>query len=278
MGVVETFAVLSIGVMGSILERIISRVRGLAGEAGRPRSDRLIYAVGDVHGRADLLEPLVEKILTDSLTEAGGDGEDRPPIVFVGDMIDRGPDSRGVLAFLLAMQDWPELELVLLGGNHEAMLFDFLHEPAANTGWLRHGGYETLQSYGLGRVGDTDSADDMRLLAADMAAAMGPHLDLLTTCQPSFRDGNLAFVHAAADPDLPIDGQPRQTLLWGCEAFAHKRRADGIWVVHGHEIVARPEVRRGRISIDTGAYATGRLTAMKIRGTDLAFLEENDGS
>lgn len=263
--------------MSSIIRRITDGLRKLSGNAGGPRSDRLVYAVGDVHGRADLVERLVEKILTDALDEAEKLGEQRPPIVFVGDMIDRGPDSRGVLAFLSALRDWPELDLVLLGGNHEAMLFEFLHDPAANVRWLRHGGYETVQSYGLDRIGDTANADDMVRLAAALETAMGPHLDLLTTCQPSFQDGNLAFVHAGADPDLPIARQPHDVLLWGGEAFTRKRRADGIWIVHGHEIVENPAARRGRISIDTGAYVTNRLTGMKIRGTDLEFLTERGG-
>lgn len=249
-------------------------LRGVGLDAGRPCSDRLVYAVGDVHGRADLLELLVEKLLTDALRECEDSGEARPPVVFLGDMIDRGPDSRGVLEFLSGMQDWPELDLHLLGGNHEAMLFDFLEAPTENVRWLRYGGYETLESYGLGRVGDLENPDDVTRLATELEQAMGAHLVLLQTCQPSFVDGNLAFVHAGADPDLPIGSQPIETVLWGCEAFTRKRRSDGMWVVHGHDIVEKPVVRRGRIALDTGAYASGKLSAMKIRGTDLQFMSQ----
>ena len=244
------------------------------GSSSRPQSNRLIYAVGDVHGRADLVEQLVEKILVDALTESDRTGETRPPVVFLGDMIDRGPNTREVLDFLSGMRDWPELELVLLGGNHEAMLFDFLSDPMKNTNWLKYGGYETVLSYGLRPLGDLSDHKAMTALASDLDSAMGEHLDFLQGCQPFFQDGNLAFVHAGAEPDLPMASQPLRTLLWGSDTFATKRRQDGLWIVHGHVIVETPKVRRGRIAIDTGAYATGRLTAMRIKGTDLRFLSE----
>ena len=261
-------------VMKSFIKRIADSVMHPRGEAGGPRSEGLVYAIGDVHGRADLLVPLAEKILVDVLDEDEPGGAPRAPVVILGDMIDRGPDSRGVLEFLCSMHGWPELELILLGGNHEAMLFDFLSDPAAGGRWLQHGGYETVQSYGLERIGDITSEADMRRLGEDLQTTMGPHLDLLLTCQPFYRSGNLAFVHAAADPALAIEDQPHDVLLWGSPAFQQGRRDDGIWVVHGHEIVERPDVRRGRISLDTGAYAAGKLTMMKIRGADFEFLTQ----
>lgn len=245
---------------------------GLGGEAKKPRSDRLIYAVGDVHGRADLMEVLLEKILVDALRERERSGDVCPPVVFLGDVVDRGPDSKGALELLCAIRDWPEIAPILLMGNHEAMLLKFLSDPVRHRRWLTYGGYETLVSYGLGRVGDLGDETELQRIAAALAEAMGDHLEMLQQAVTWHVDGNLAFVHAGADPDLPIEMQPEDALIWGTEAFERKRRRDGIWIVHGHTIVEKPVARRGRIPLDTGAYITGVLTALKIHGTDLRFL------
>ena len=237
------------------------------------QAERLIYAVGDVHGRSDLLMPLIDRVFQDAL--ATTDGQMPPPeLIFVGDLIDRGPDSRGVLEFLASVAEWPEFEPIFLIGNHELMLLQFLDEPLKGRDWLRYGGYETLQSYGFGRLGDLADPKNLQRIAEDLKAAMGPHLSFLSALKPWHRNGNLLFTHAGADPELSPENQSVEALVWGTQAFMRRRRTDGLWVVHGHNVVETPSVRSGRIAIDTGAYATGRLTVMKINGGEISFLTE----
>lgn len=208
--------------------------------------DAPVVVVGDVHGRADLLRRLLENV-----------GE--YPLVFVGDYIDRGPESAEVLAMLHARPD-----ILCLSGNHEVMMREFLADPAGKgSRWLGHGGRQTLHSFGVPSV--TRDADSMALQEARdaLAEAMGPKmLGWLDDMPAMWMSGNVAVVHAAADPDRPIDQQNEQTLHWGHPEFMKRPRKDGIWVVHGHTIVANALVQDGRISIDTGAYASGRLTGV----------------
>ena len=263
--------------MGGILDSLRGLMRTFGGGGPQPRSEGLVYAVGDIHGRRDLLEPLFEKLVQDAIGEEARHGAARPPVVFLGDMVDRGPDTRGTLEFLDAIRERPEIETIFLRGNHEEMLLQFLADPVTHRRWLLHGGYETLESYGLGRVGDLEDPGELARIAGDLKAAMGPHVDLLEACATWYEDGNLAFVHAGADPDLPVQMQSDETLIWGCEAFERKRRRDGAWVVHGHTIVEKPVIRHNRIPIDTGAYLTGVLTALKARGTELDFISHEGG-
>lgn len=262
--------------MAGILDGIGNRLRtGLSGSRSRPAAERLVYAIGDVHGCTDLLEPLVERILNDALAEHERDPGPPPSVVFLGDMVDRGPDTAGTLEFISAIFEWPEIAPVLILGNHEVMLLEFLADPEAHSRWLRFGGYETLVSYGLGKVGDLASPVELARIAEDLRAAMGPHVDLLESCVYWHVDGNMAFVHAGADPDRAMSEQPVQTLVWGNEAFARRTRTDGMWIVHGHYVIERPVMRRGRIGLDTGSYIRGVLTAMKARGSEISFLAES---
>ncbi len=260
--------------MSGLFGSLGSSLFGLGGDGRKPRSDRLLYAIGDVHGRSDLLEVLIEKILVDALREHDRTGESCPPVIFLGDVIDRGPDSRGVLELMCAIREWPEIAPILLMGNHEAMLLNFLDDPVPNRRWLKYGGYEMLVSYGLGRIGDLENPDELARIGAALRDAMGDHIEIIEGAVPWHEDGNLAFVHAGADPELPISIQKPETLIWGHEAFERKRRKDGKWIVHGHTIVEKPVVKRNRISLDTGGYITGVLTALKINGTVLRFLSQ----
>lgn len=237
-------------------------------------ADRLVYAIGDVHGRIDLLEPLIEKILVDALSHQD-DGDDTPAeVIVVGDVVDRGPHSREALEFLTAIQAWPEITPIFLLGNHEQMLLEFLEDPLANKRWLRYGGYETLLSYELDLHGDLFEDRTILRVAGDLAAAMGPHVDLLGQFVNSHMNGNLFFCHAGADPSVPIEEQPSAALVWGTPSFMRYPRKDGIWVVHGHTVVEKPIVKEGRISIDTGAYLSGALTALKVNKSEISFLRE----
>lgn len=230
---------------------------------------RSVYAIGDLHGRADLLLALVERILTDS-----GDADDPVEIVFLGDYVDRGPNSREVLEFLIAAAEWPEVRPVFLLGNHELMLLRFLADPMGERRWLRYGGYDTLLSYGIGNLGDLDDRNELRRIASALREAMGAHLEFIEDLRPWHRNGNVLFTHAGADPGLAPDEQTIDALAWGVPEFETEARSDGLWVVHGHVIVPKPLVRPGRISVDTGAWTTGRLTALKIVGSEISFLTQ----
>lgn len=217
-----------------------------------------IYAIGDVHGRADLLAEMIEMVHQDADRRADGR---RTQIVLLGDYIDRGDRSAEVLAQVGALR---EAGAVCLMGNHEAALLAFVDDPVRDSAWLEFGGLQTLGAYNVAPPGRTD-AGALQKAAAQLTYAMGPHLDLLrqrlTLCHQS---GNVVFVHAALDPKKTLDKQSPNPMMWGYSAFlAHGWREDAV-VVHGHyaadEVVAMP----GRICIDTGAYYTNRLTALRL--------------
>jgi serine/threonine protein phosphatase 1 len=243
------------------------RLRSLIpfGSGGGPDPDRPLYLIGDIHGRADLLQQLFDMIDADQAAR----GHDHPLAVFVGDYVDRGPDSRSVLDTLmrldasLAADPAAEGEMLCLMGNHERMMLDFLDDPLeAGPRWLAHGGVQTLDSFGIGGVPEEAGDEVLRLARDALAEALSDGVeDWLRGLPLIAQCGNVAIVHAAADPGRAIDDQLAHTLLWGHPAFLEQRRADGLWVAHGHTIVPRPAAARGRIALDTGAWSSGRLTA-----------------
>lgn len=214
-----------------------------------------VIAIGDIHGRFDLLERLPE-----------------PPagtqVICVGDLVDRGEQSAQVLR---ALHEQPDI--ITLMGNHEQMMLKFIDNPKENgPRWLRYGGLQTLSSFGVSGVSQTSSGDDLERARDALQGAMGEALlDWVINLPTSWVSGNVAFVHAAANPLIPIKDQESRTLLWGHEDFGRKRRRDGIWVVHGHTIVDTPTIKGGVVSIDTGAYATDKLTAATINNGEVEF-------
>jgi len=230
--------------------------------------DGVIYAVGDVHGRHDLLARLLDRIFEDASAY-----ETIPKIVFLGDYIDRGEQARDTINLLIELAERPETETVFLMGNHEQMLLRFLRDPSSGSGWLRYGGLQTLMSYGVGGVASIHAESEAVKLRDALVEALGPHLGFIERLRASYHAGNLLFTHAGADPALPADGQETSALLWGCEGFRTTDRDDGVWVVHGHFVVEGPTAERGRISVDTGAYFSGRLTAARIAGGEVVFLQ-----
>ncbi|MHA1108207.1 MAG: metallophosphoesterase family protein [Alphaproteobacteria bacterium] len=231
-------------------------------------AEGVIYAVGDVHGRHDLLARLLDRIFEDAAAY-----ETTPKIVFLGDYIDRGEHAREAIDMLIELAQRPDAETVFLMGNHEQMLLRFLRDPSSGSSWLRYGGLQTLMSYGVGGIGSLHAESEAVRLGGALAEALGPHLGFIEKLRVSYRSGNLLFTHAGADPALPADEQEIATLLWGCEGFRTTDRDDGVWVVHGHFVVEGPTAERGRIAIDTGAYFSGRLTAARIAGGEVVFLE-----
>lgn len=229
-----------------------------------PAPDRPLYVVGDIHGCADLLDEILEKIKAD----VRGRQHD---LVFVGDYIDRGEASNKVLARLHAIAG--RNHVTCLMGNHERMLLDFLDNPVRNgRRWFRNGGLQTLASFGIGSV--TESSKDHTLTTArdELMKNLGGSQQWLATLPLSYQSGNIFVAHAAAHPAMPIGNQPDKILLWGHPDFFSQVRRDSTWIVHGHTVVENPCVDAGRIGVDTGAYATGRLTAAVISTNKISFL------
>ncbi|WP_233713148.1 metallophosphoesterase [Amaricoccus solimangrovi] len=207
-----------------------------------------VCLLGDLHGRVDLLE----RFLT---LRRRHFPEHR--LISLGDAIDRGEDSADVLRLLRAESDQGA---VCLMGNHEEMLIEFLDDPAdQGRRWLAHGGLATLASLGL-RGLPADAAERLATREA-LRERLGAETEAwLRALPPLWRSGNLLAAHAGADPDLPPERQERRHLVWGHRDFHRHPRGDGICVAHGHVVVERAHMRAGRLALDTGAYATGRLS------------------
>jgi serine/threonine protein phosphatase 1 len=221
---------------------------------------RLIYAIGDVHGRRDLLDGLLTAILKDLIAEGGGA---RPLIVFIGDLIDRGPASREVVEAVLELQAHRALDVRVLKGNHEQLALDFLRDPQAGGAWLDLGGRQTLASYGI-EVGPLDNLADTRNAFREALGAA--HLRLLTAMELFVEAGDYLFVHAGLRPGVSLRDQSERDLLWIREPFlsADPHRFDRI-VVHGHT-PAEAHLGEQRICIDSGAYYSGSLTCLRLEG------------
>jgi serine/threonine protein phosphatase 1 len=234
-------------------------------EDTRPTPSERIYAIGDIHGRLDLLERAVAAIRRD--VERHGPAA---LTVTVGDYIDRGPQSRGVLD-RLADNPFPT-SYVALKGNHEALLEGFLADPGLGPFWARQGGIETLRSYGV-MIGplanDADFVDAARQLRGVMPAA---HVDFLRSLKISLSRGRYFFCHAGVRPGLPLERQSDEDMLWIRDEFLLSRADFGKIVVHGHTPVGEPEVLANRIGIDTGAFASDRLTCVALDDGRCRFL------
>lgn len=230
-----------------------------------------LYAIGDIHGRSDLLDELLDAVRSDAL--AAADRGETPVVIFLGDYVDRGPDSRGVLDRLSALTrdviDWRFLE-----GNHEMAMRAFMADPVAQQGWLRFGGAPTLRSYGIDVPASAPSERWLIDAGAELFRRLPSshhyfldHLDLL----PEW--GDYAFVHAGVRPGVPLAAQSRADLLTIRKPFIASRDWHGKRIVHGHTVTPRPVVTPRRVGIDTGAYASGRLTCVLLKDAECLFLE-----
>ena len=230
----------------------------------------LIYAVGDIHGRRDLLDRLTAKIRADAALAEGGP----PVLVFVGDYVDRGPDTRGVIEAVLALSREGAFEVRPLKGNHEEQLLAFLKDPRAGPAWLDFGGGATLASYGVAPpAGRTDEAAWEDAHRAFAAALPDEHLRFFEALELAVVCGDYLFVHAGVRPGIPLNEQSEHDLLWIRDEFLSASRPFEKVVVHGHTPEAAPYLGRNRIGIDTGAYATATLTAVRLHGIDCAFIQ-----
>jgi serine/threonine protein phosphatase 1 len=225
-----------------------------------------VYAIGDIHGCVNLLDWILLSIDGDLARRPGI----RPIHVFLGDYLDRGPASREVLDRLIARS--VTHEFAFLKGNHETYIFDFLNDAGTLFGWRQLGGYETLISYGLKPPLGKDDVAAVQL-AKDFAARLPPeHMAFLENLDLSFSLGDYFFVHAGVRPGVPLKKQREEDMLLIRDEFLQCKDTFEKVVVHGHTPVLQPELHANRINIDTGAYATGRLTCLVIEGDDISFL------
>lgn len=243
--------------------RISSSTPSRSVAASAPTGTR-IYAVGDIHGRADLLRDVTARI---------DDDIRRRPIartveVYLGDYIDRGPDSRTVID-LLAVRLVGN-RAVCLRGNHEAVMEGFLQEPAILEDWLQLGGMQTLASYGIELHDGTETAADLHRRFLDTFPRA--HELFMQCLRYQFSCGDFLFVHAGIRPNVPIDHQNPNDLIWIRQEFLDSAQDHGHFIVHGHTPVPHPDIRHNRINIDTGAWKTGTLTCIAIEGSAILFL------
>ena len=222
---------------------------------------QLIYAIGDIHGRSDLLALLLDKIAADA---AHSKDAKRRTLVFLGDYIDRGHDSARVVDMVLG--ELPqEFDAHFLKGNHEAILLDFLDDPSFLGQWLANGADATFRSYGMDleeliRKGATPEAWRRAFLASLPEA----HRDFFETLELAVAFGDYLFVHAGVRPGVPLEAQDPHDMVWIRAPFLQSDEDFGKIVVHGHTPAREPVIRANRIGIDTGAVFTDRLTALKL--------------
>jgi serine/threonine protein phosphatase 1 len=245
---------------------MLSFIRRQQRPARGPKGRRA-YAVGDIHGRLDLLDRLLADIESDI--------EARPAaetfVVFLGDLIDRGPQSREVVERLRTLAN-PLFRPVFLIGNHEEVLLRLLGgERGLLRSWLNFGGAECAQSYGLD-PSHLKHLPELDALEALQKAVSPEHADFLRSFIDTFRFGDYLFVHAGIRPGVDLAVQSQRDLRWIRAAFLDHPSDHGFLVVHGHTISADVDERTNRIGIDTGAYATGILTAIAVEDDRRWFL------
>ena len=231
---------------------------GIAFPDARGPDNTLVYAIGDVHGRLDLLAEMHARIAAEIMRL-------RPPdwrIVHLGDYVDRGPDSKGVLEFLVR-QTAADGRVVSLAGNHDIGFLDFLARPDPDGLFALYGGVQTAGSYGV-----TLDRADLRGFPAGhralRAAVPASHTDFLRGLKFSVTLGDFFFCHAGIRPGVTLEAQDPQDLIWIRGDFHRHQELHPKVVVHGHTPAPEPEIHANRVNIDTGAFASGRLTALVV--------------
>jgi serine/threonine protein phosphatase 1 len=225
-----------------------------------------LYVIGDIHGRPDLLDRMAAAIKRD----LGPHPSDASLTVTLGDYVDRGPDSRGVIERL--MRNPFSMPYVALRGNHEQLLISFLKNPSVGQGWRELGGLETLHSYGIAVASLRMGNNFENAAQAFRKAIPDSHVKFLSSLNNSLTVGNYFLCHAGVKPGVPLDRQQPEDLLWIRESFLTSKKNFGKIVVHGHTPCEQVEELPNRINIDTGAYATGRLTCLVAEPKGQRFL------
>ncbi|OFX07344.1 MAG: hypothetical protein A2516_01775 [Alphaproteobacteria bacterium RIFOXYD12_FULL_60_8] len=229
----------------------------------------LVYVLGDVHGRADLLDLAFHRIAQDAKKSSA----ERRVCILLGDVIDRGPESSTTVDMLL---DPPldGFQVITLLGNHEEFLMTFLSDPSVGSLWLHNGGQETVESYGVETDDpewDGQNYDHVRdALEASLPIA---HLMFFQGLKPFHREGSYYFAHAGVRPGVALEAQKIADLAWIREPFLSSKAHHGAIIVHGHSITRTPDIHPNRIGLDTGAYASGNLTCLVLEQNRMKFLK-----
>jgi serine/threonine protein phosphatase 1 len=255
LGCMYGFRPLDAGIM-------LLRNRNKTGVPARTASNERIYAIGDVHGRYDLLRDLLDMI---EIHSSRLPGLARPKVMLLGDIVDRGPDTAKVMRFLATAQRHAG-RLVVLCGNHEEMMLRVIDgDEEVEQPWLDYGGIATLQSFGIALP---ETSDRPGALGRQLRSAMPADLiQWLRELRLSARSGDYFFCHAGVRPGVRLDRQNRDDLMWIRDEFLHSDTDHGAVVVHGHSESIGVEVRTNRIGLDTGAYRTGALSCLYLEGT-----------
>jgi len=240
-------------------------------DLGPEEPEFAIYAIGDVHGCLDLLRSAEEKIRRDvRRTKVAG------LIITLGDYVDRGPDSRGVLDHL-SSEPGEDVRRIALCGNHDDLFMRFLDAPHAYADWLEMGGRETLSSYGLaGAYISTVGKNGSDQLKTQLASAVPDHHRRLLAAMPvSLRIGSYLFVHAGIRPGVPLEAQSDRDMMWIREPFLTHGPQLPFTLIHGHTPGRNPSYGPGRIGIDTGAYTSGKLAILKLFCGETSLLDND---
>jgi serine/threonine protein phosphatase 1 len=259
----------SFAILGPFMpvKRLLRYVSGRQAPESRLPEGRRVYAVGDIHGRRDLLDDILARIEDDAAARGAAD----TLIVFLGDLIDRGPDSRGVVERLIAFAGGPFETRFLMGNHEEVFLRALSGDLKALRFLIRIGGRETILSYGLADA-EYRALDFESLLETLRARVPDRHVDFLSGFERWVEAGDYLFVHAGIRPGVALAEQAGADLRWIRDDFLRHRDDFGRIVVHGHSITEDVDIRSNRIGIDTGAYASGRLTAIGLEGAERWFL------
>ncbi|MEL6258013.1 MAG: metallophosphoesterase family protein [Pseudomonadota bacterium] len=248
--------------------RPVSRMNRVKRVSAAPPGTR-IYAVGDIHGRADLLLHLMSKIRDEITPRAEAE---RVILIFLGDYIDRGFQSRKVIEFLVE-EAFEDIETVFLKGNHEDALLRFLSDPTFGSQWAHYGGAETLASYGVKPPTLPGTTEQWREVHAQFTEAFpDSHRKFLETLEIVAQFGDYVFVHAGLRPGAPVAAQKERDMLWIREQFLADKTPFEQMVVHGHTPIEAPYHDHRRIGVDTGAYLSGKLTAVRLIGERVEFI------
>ena len=235
--------------------------------AAAPAGCRL-YAVGDIHGRADLLETLLAQIAADAAAHPAA----AKRLIYLGDYVDRGPASSTVIDMVLHDRQ-TDVEVVPLMGNHEEMMLRFLDDIAVGRTWMMNGGDATLRSYGVEPPSMFAGTPILRHAQQQFAERLpASHKSFLESLAVSHTEGDYLFVHAGVRPGVSLEQQHSEDLLWIRNEFLESDFDFGKVVVHGHSITLDPEFRTNRIGIDTGAYRSNRLTCLVLEGAEQRLL------
>jgi serine/threonine protein phosphatase 1 len=254
-------------------ERAPSRLRAIlrhVRKAPPSTHGRLVYAIGDIHGRYDLLTDLLGQIVRDYVATANGR---KPLVVFCGDYVDRGPDSARVVEAVVWVRQRRDLEVRLLKGNHEQAMLAFIDDPVLGWRWLDYGGNAALKSYSVALP--TEEEADLRRARRDLMRELpATHLRLLRNLELVVTAGDYAFVHAGIDPKRALKRQTEEDLLWIRAPFLEAEHRFEKHIVHGHTWTDdQPRITQWRSGIDTGAYRTGVLTALRLDGEETKVMQ-----